>query len=134
MNENPLLNENSGLAAGIGAGMIIFYLIVYAFIAFCLYKIFQKAGKENAWAAFIPIYNFVVLLEVIGKPIWWIVMLIIPCVNLYFLVMTYIELGKRFGKDTVWSVIFLLFLGIIGLPMLAFGDAQYTPPSESDTN
>ncbi len=133
MNESPLMNGDAGVAAGIGAGMMIFYLIIYVFIGFCLYKIFQKAGKENAWAAFIPIYNLVVLLEVVGKPIWWIVMFIIPCVNIYFLVMTYIELGKRFGKDTVWSVIFLVLLGIIGLPMLAFGDAQYSAaPAEQE--
>lgn len=109
---------------------LLFYLGIYLFIGFCMYKIFQKAGREDAWAGFVPIYNLVVYLQIIGKPIWWLIMFFIPCVNIIFLVLASIELGKRFGKDTVYSVILLGFLSIIGLPLLAFGDDQYTPPTE----
>jgi len=35
-----------------------------------LWKIFIKAGKPG-WASIIPIYNIIVLLEIIGKPLWW---------------------------------------------------------------
>ncbi|MBL7998590.1 MAG: hypothetical protein JNL32_08145 [Candidatus Kapabacteria bacterium] len=126
------MQESQGLLAAMMGTMGLIYLVIFLFIGFCMFKIFQKAGREDAWAGFVPIYNLVVLLDIIGKPVWWLVMFFIPCVNLYFLIVAYIELGKRFGKDTVWSVIFLIFLGIIGLPMLAFGDAQYTPPAQSE--
>jgi uncharacterized membrane protein len=64
-------------------------------------------------------------LEIVEKPLWRIVLYLIPCVNLIAQILVSIELGKKFGKDTAWSIIFLVILSIIGYPMLAFGDSQY---------
>ena len=88
-----------------------------------LWVIFQKAGKPG-WAAIIPIYNIVVLLEIIGKPLWWVFMFFIPFVNIVFAFMTYYALGKRFGKSDGFCI-GLVLLSFIFLPMLAFGDAKY---------
>lgn len=59
-------------AAGLGIGAMIMSLLVYVFYGYCMYRIFQKAGREDAWAAFVPIYNTIVLLDIVKKPIWWI--------------------------------------------------------------
>jgi len=45
------------------------------------WKMFVKAGKPG-WAAIVPIYHTIVLLEIVGKPIWWIVFFFIPIVSL----------------------------------------------------
>lgn len=131
---SPYDGMNSGDVAGamsMGFGMLIFYLIVYLFFSYCLYKIFQKAGREDAWAAFIPIYNTIVLLEIVKKPIWWFIMLFIPFVNLIFIIMIYDRLSKFFGKATLMTVL-LVILPFIGLPLLAFGDAAYNPNALPD--
>lgn len=131
---SPYDGMNSGDVAGamsMGFGMLIFYLIVYLFFSYCLYKIFQKAGREDAWAAFIPIYNTIVLLEIVKKPIWWFIMLFIPFVNLIFIIMIYDRLSKFFGKGTLMTVL-LVILPFIGLPLLAFGDAAYNPNALPD--
>ena len=61
---------------GIGAvGMIIYFAVVILVIA-SFWKVFTKAGKPG-WAAIIPIYNIIVLLEIVGKPIWWIILFFI---------------------------------------------------------
>ncbi len=66
------------------------------------------------------------MLQIIQKPLWWfIVILFVPCINLVFLVLVYIEIGKKFGKSPGWSIVFLFLLPIFGFPILAFGDAQY---------
>lgn len=131
---NPYDGMNSGDVAGamaMGLGMLIFYLFVYLFFSFCLYKIFQKAGREDAWAAFIPIYNTIVLLDIIKKPIWWFIMLLIPLVNIIFGIMVADRLSKFFGKDTLMTVL-LVILPFIGFPVLAFGDSVYNPNALPD--
>jgi len=105
-----------------GAIIIIYLGIVVLMIA-SVWTIFTKAGKPG-WAAIIPIYNYVVMLEVIKKPIWWIVLMLIPFVNLIIAIIICIELAKVFGKSAGFGVGIIL-LGFIFLPMLAFGDAKY---------
>ena len=104
---------------------MIFWLIIGAIMLVAQWKIFTKAGKPG-WAAIIPVYNIIILLEIINKPIWWIVMLIIPIINVVFLILMYIELAKVFGKDTGFAV-GLILLSVIFFPILAFGPAEYQP-------
>jgi hypothetical protein len=102
-------------------------------LAFCILIIasmwvtFTKAN-EPGWAAIIPIYNIVVLLKITGKPIWWLVLFIIPIVNWIAPILVMISLAKSFGKGAGFGV-GLALLGPIFLPMLAFGDAKYQGPS-----
>ncbi len=60
-------SDVSGLSAGIGifAGLSYFTILVLYVIG--LWKTFEKAGKPG-WTALIPIYNWIILLEIIGKP------------------------------------------------------------------
>ena len=96
-------------------------LIVLTFVS--LWKIFEKAGKPG-WAAIVPIYNVIVLLEIVNKPVWWIVLMLVPLVNIVVAVLVYIELAKCFGKSAGFGI-GMVFLGFIFLPMLAFSDAEY---------
>jgi len=91
-----------------------------------LWKIFIKAGKPG-WASIIPIYNLIVLLEIIGKPLWWFLLLLIPCVNIVFVVIIVNRLSKSFGQG-VGFTIGLIFLGFIFYPLLGFGDYTYLGP------
>jgi len=123
-----LLQDNtstgiSPLGAGIGMGIMICYLAVLLLIIIGMWKVFEKAGKPG-WAAIIPIYNLVVLLEIVGKPIWWIILMLIPLVNLIVYIIVLIELAKRFGKG-IGFALGLLFLPFIFFPVLGFGSAQY---------
>lgn len=119
-----------GLVALLGAFAIIWLAIVVLLIA-SMWKIFTKAGKPG-WAAIVPIYNLVVLLEITGKPTWWIILFIIPTVNIVFLIMMYHSLSLSFGKDAGFTV-GLILLGIVFLPILAFGDATYIGPGGQST-
>jgi len=118
-------------AAGIAVGLLILYIIlILIFIALyiiSLWKIFVKAGKPG-WAAIIPIYNTIVLLEIVGRPIWWIILFLIPCVNIVFNIIVCIDLAKSFGKDAAFGI-GLALLSIIFFPILGFGSAQYIGPS-----
>jgi len=118
-----ILAQSEEAAAGGGFSSIIGLLVAVLVIA-GMWKVFTKAGKPG-WAAIIPIYNVVVLLQIAGKPLWWIVLLFIPIVNFVIAVMVMISLAKAFGKGTGFAL-GLLFLSPIFIPILGFSDAQYT--------
>ncbi|MBE9609108.1 DUF5684 domain-containing protein [Chitinilyticum piscinae] len=103
-------------------GVIIYLAIIVGIVA-GFWKTYTKAGKPG-WASIVPIYNFIVLLEIVKKPLWWIVLLLIPLVNFVALIMIYLELAKKFGKGAGFGI-GLVFLPFIFVPMLGFGDAEY---------
>ena len=105
-----------------GIGLILYIGIIVLLIA-SIWKIFTKAGKPG-WASIIPIYNIIVLLEIINKPVWWIVLFLVPFVNFVIIIIVYVELAKVFGKSTGFGI-GLVLLGVVFFPMLAFGDATY---------
>jgi hypothetical protein len=113
---------SSGLMA-VGAGIMIFYFAILILIIVSYWKIFVKAGKPG-WAAIIPIYNFIVLLEIVGKPVWWFLLMLIPLVNIIFIIIIIHRLSLSFGQGAGITIL-LLLLPFIGFPMLAFGDSKY---------
>jgi uncharacterized membrane protein YhaH (DUF805 family) len=122
--------EGGGLAAGIGVvGGIIYLAIIVLFIA-GMWKTFEKAGKPG-WAALIPIYNAIVLIEIIGKPMIWILWMLIPCVNIVFGIWATNLLSKSFGKSEGFTVGMIIFPYIFW-PILGFGDAKYLGPSAAE--
>ena len=103
-------------------------LLIAIIVIAGMWKVFTKAGKPG-WASIIPIYNAIVLLEIAGKPVWWIVLLIIPGVNIFILFIVSIDVAKNFGKGTGFGV-GLALLGVIFYPILGFGDATYRPAQQ----
>ncbi len=110
---------------------IVVYLAVIILVIVSMWKIFEKAGKPG-WACIIPIYNMIVLLEIVGKPWWWLLLYLIPVVNLVILIWVFNLLSKSFGK-TEGFTIGLILLGFIFFPILGLGDAQYVGPAGKTT-
>lgn len=117
--------EISPGGAALGAGFMIVWLAVVILMIAAMWKVFQKAG-EPGWASIIPIYNLIVLLKIAGKPLWWIVLLLIPFVNIVIVIIMAIALANNFGKGAGFGI-GLVILPFIFYPMLAWGDAQYQP-------
>lgn len=117
---------SDGYGAGIGVVGWLIYIAVIVFYIFCMWKIFVKAGKPG-WAAIIPIYNTLVMLEIIGRPWWYLLLMLVPVVNIVIGIMIIFDLAKVFGKGTGFGF-GLLFLSFIFIPILAFGDATYQGP------
>ena len=105
--------------------VIVCYLAVAVLLLAAMWKVFEKAGKPG-WAAIVPIYNLFVLLQIAGKPGWWILLLLIPLVNLVVLILTYSGVARNFGKG-VGFTLGLIFLSFIFFPILAWGSAEYRP-------
>lgn len=123
-------SESSGILAGVGVTFVIIYLAVVIIAIAGVWKTFEKAGKPG-WAAIIPFYNIYIMIEIVGKPGIWLLWMIIPCVNIVFLVWLYNLMSKSFGKEEGFTV-GLVLLGFIFWPILGFGSAKYVGPSASE--
>jgi Ca2+/Na+ antiporter len=124
-----LLQDNSNAAGAVAGGiiMLISLAVSVVFIA-GLWKVFAKAGQPG-WAAIIPIYNAYILLKIAGRPGWWLILLLIPLVNIVISVLISIDIAKAFGQSPAWGVILLCLLCGIGYLILGFGSATYQGPT-----
>lgn len=90
-----------------------------ALLFVCLPKVFAKAGRP-AWQGAVPVYNLIIWNKILGKPWYWLILLLAPGVNLLMLIIynvnTSIALGKRSFKDHVVMTV----LPWVELPKLAF--------------
>lgn len=112
---------------GLGATFWIIWLAVMVFYLATMWKIYTKASQPG-WAAIVPIYNAVVLHQMVGKPVWWVLLYFVPLVNIVIAIIVTHALSTSFGKGTGFTV-GLILLGFIFYPILAWGDAQYSRPS-----
>ena len=106
-----------------GAIISLLYLVMIVAAIAGMWKVFEKAGQPG-WASIVPIYNLIVLLQIVNKPIWWIVLLLIPLINIVILIMVSIALAEKFGKGGGFAV-GMVFLPFVFYPMLGFGDERF---------
>jgi len=112
--------------------ILLIYLAIIVTVIISMWKLYEKANKPG-WASIVPIYNIIVLLEIVRKPLWWIALLLIPIANIVFLILIYIELAKVFGKDPAFAV-GLILLSPVFIGILGFGDAKYIYADQESTD
>lgn len=120
-------STSSSSSAGVIVGLVI-GLAVLVFMIAALWKVFTKAGQPG-WAAIIPIYNVYVMCKIAGRPGWWVILYIIPIVNIVISIIVSLDVAKAFGKSGAFGFFGLWLFGIIGYPILGFGSAQYVGPA-----
>ncbi len=104
-----------------------FLIAVIVFLVVAEWKVYTKAGQPG-WAVLIPIYNFYILLKIVGKPGWWLLLLLVPIVNIIIPFYVIHLLSKSFGKGTGFTL-GLIFLSFIFYPILGYGSAKYVGPA-----
>ena len=120
------MNSEDVLALMFGGTMFFVMLACFAIMIIAAWRVFTKAGQPG-WAAIVPIYNAIVVLQIVGRPLWFIVLFFIPLVSIVAAIIVCVDFAKSFGKGTGFAM-GLLFLSPIFLLILAFGDARYVGP------
>lgn len=108
----------SGMLAAMGVYLVVCIAIGVLSVV-SLWILFSKAGKPG-WASIVPIYSAIVMLNIGGKPWYWILLMCIPVVNIVISIMAIQAFLKAYGKGDVGSVLLALFFSFIYFPYLAF--------------
>lgn len=113
-----LLAEGDGSAGGSTFGLLLTVLFFAS-----AWRVFSKAGRAG-WAALVPGYNLLVALRIADKPLWWILLFLIPGVNFVASILLGVAFARKFGQSALFGV-GLTFLPFVFLPILGFGASTY---------
>ncbi|GGL35623.1 hypothetical protein GCM10009037_19130 [Halarchaeum grantii] len=112
---------------GSGSGVLFLVWLVLVLVSIAgIWKTFEKAG-EPGWAAIIPIYNTYVMLKIGGNAWWWLLLFLVPIVNIYAAYRLSKGIAEAFGQGLGFTL-GLWFLGFVFFPILGFGDYRYQGP------
>ena len=115
-------DDHTAAAMAAASGMLIFVLLfavaIYVYTALALQTIAQKTHTENPWLAWIPIVNIVLLLNIAKKPIWWILLFLIPLVNIVIVVIVWMGVAEARNKPSWWGI--LMIVPVVGLIVPAY--------------
>lgn len=113
----------SGLSFLVGLGIVAAIIVVIMMYVAC-WKIFEKAGQKG-WAALVPFYNAYVLFKIAGYNGWLSLLMLIPVVNIVFMILVDIKLAHKFGKGNGFAV-GLILLPFVFYMILALNKSKYS--------
>lgn len=92
-----------------------FWLLIlacYAYAALALQTIARKTNTPDGWFAWVPVLNLVLMLQIAGKPLWWIVLFFIPIVNIFagivITIVVWMAIAEKRGKPRWWGVMMIV--------------------------
>ena len=111
--------------------MLAFILLVPALftipIVFC-WKLFERANYKGYYSV-IPYYNLYILTKIVDcTKWWWYVLLIIPYLNLFTMMLLFIDLAKSYGRFKIWEIVCAAVIPFIFFPVISFQGAKYSDP------
>ena len=91
-------------------GWVLLFVVLNGVHFLSTWKLYRAAGK-NAWEAAVPIYNAIVLMEIIHRPRWWVLLMLIPIINLIIIPVIWVETIRSFGFNSTKDTALVLFTG-----------------------
>jgi len=106
-----------------GLLLSILPIAIFIFVMAGTWRVYTKAGQPG-WAVLIPIYNIYCLIEIAGRPTWWLLLFFIPIANVIAGLLVSLDVAANFGKGILFGL-GLFILPAIFMPILGFGNAEY---------
>ena len=135
-----------GLFAGFALVFLAIGLAFYLFGSLCLFLIAKKLNVQAPWTAWIPLVQLWTVVACAGKPWWWILLFLIPIVNVIVMVYLWMCIAENLGRNKwlglLWLVPIanLIFIGILAfskpavteVPGVIGGTPEEMAPSDQD--
>tara|TARA_B110000285_G_scaffold232715_1_gene304527 strand:- start:444 stop:2138 length:1695 start_codon:yes stop_codon:yes gene_type:complete len=102
---------------------LLFILAIQVVHFLGTFRLYQKAGRKS-WEAIVPIYNAIVLMQIIRRPKWWVILLFVPIINLLMFPVIWVETLRSFGRNRSIDT---------ALGILTFGLYIFIPNFDSKT-
>jgi hypothetical protein len=106
--------------------LIAGFIILVGFVS--KMKLFAKANQPMA-AAFVPVWDLMVVMKIIGRPAKHAWYFAIPVLNIFFGFKVLVQLAQSFGKRTYTDAFFVCFFNVFYVLNLALSyDEEYVGP------
>jgi len=103
--------------------MTILLLIIVLF-PMLNYWIFEDAGV-GGYKALIPLYNYYIWVKVIGKPWWWLVLMLVPFINIFMIMLMIVMTAVSYGKYTLGAQALAVLFPYAYLPYLGISEKEH---------
>ncbi|HAV61743.1 MAG TPA: hypothetical protein DCY13_05180 [Verrucomicrobiales bacterium] len=120
-----MVEETTSDAVGLLGGVVglLVTVVIYLFFCYCCKLICEKAGHQPGILIWIPIVNLIPLLTVAKLPVWMIILLLIPFVNIVVGAIMWFKICEARGKPGwLFLLLFIPIVNIAFLPYLAFSE------------
>jgi len=108
----------NALLSGENAGYFLALFLIILIGSMSAARLFHKTGKP--WlAAFVPVWNVLVVLDIVGRPRSHAAYFLLPFFNVYFYFLLCIELASAFGRNSKVDVFLSCALNILYVVNLA---------------
>ncbi len=119
--------QSDDIPAGfLGAMLGVLLLVVavgYVYFSLALQTIARKTNTENAWLAWVPIANVILMLNIAKKPLWWFLLCLIPLVSIVIFIIVWMAIAEARGKPGWWGILLIVpLVGLIVPGYLAWSD------------
>lgn len=127
---DPVLASTSvlGLVAFLGLGRLAgpsflgSGLLLYVVACFSLMKVAEKSSaKSESMLAWIPILNVLLMLKIADRPMWWVLLFLVPVLNVVMWVVLCVALARARDRGLLLGLL-MAFVPIIGFPVLALSE------------
>ena len=109
------------LAGGLLMVIIAISLAFYVYYALSMYLIAKKLNVAEAWMSWVPLLNLWPFLTSAGKPCWWVILLLIPLVNIIVIVYLWMCICENLGRNKWLGLLIMVPVVSLILPgVLAF--------------
>jgi hypothetical protein len=111
------------MAGGFLMFCLVFLVAIYVYTALALQTIAQKTNTENGWLAWIPIANVILMLNIARKPVWWILLCLIPLVSIVMFILIWMGIAEARNKPNWWGIMVIVPVMNLVMPgYLAWSD------------
>ncbi len=98
---------------------LIYVLILSVIMGISTWKLFKKMGY-NPLFAFVPFYNYFIILKETNHSKWWAILSYIPIVGPIMMTVFHIFLMKHFGKKSLIQTLLTIFLPFIYMAVVNY--------------
>lgn len=125
--QNTLDTTSSSGGAGFAVVLLLIYAAFFVLLLVGYWKVFTKLGLPG-WMGIIPFVNVYMIFKARGvhEPVVWLILSLIPCVNIIAMWMLASDTAEMFGKELGWKIFLFLIPGLSHM-VLAFGSSEAVP-------
>lgn len=119
-----------GMLMAIMGIMWIVILATYIYSAICWMVVAKRTNTPNGWFAFIPVLNIILMLQIAKRPLWWLILMLIPFVNIVISIMVFVDILKVLKRPAWWVILmFVPIVNFVVMGIMAWGGATKSMPT-----
>ena len=97
----------------------LYILILSVLMGISTWKLFKKLGYSPL-VAFVPFYNYFIVLKETKHPKWWVVLAYFPIVGTIMMTIFHLFLMKKFGRDSIGQKLLTIVLPFIYMAVVNY--------------